>query len=253
MGRTSVKLPGFCLNRISTHVRVRPPPQDEKPISDSIKTEQVAECLRKRETPEKRNGDFQAQNGDLKAKNGDSKEKTEVGFGRTIMIVVDSSPEAKGALQWALSHSVQSDDTLILLHVLKPSKQGEETKMEMNPKNYELPNSLKNLCLIRKPELKVEVVVLEGREKGATIIAEAKREGVSLLVLGQKKRPIVMWRLLLNWAGTRNNNNRNGGLGVVDYCIQNADCLTVAVRRKGRKVGGYLITTRRQKNFWLLA
>lgn len=42
--------------------------------------------------------------------------------GNKIMVVVDSSLEAKGALEWALTHAVQSQDNIILLHV---AKQGE--------------------------------------------------------------------------------------------------------------------------------
>ena len=45
--------------------------------------------------------------------------------GNKIMIVVDSSLEAQGALDWTLSHTVQSQDTVVLLHVTKPSKQGD--------------------------------------------------------------------------------------------------------------------------------
>lgn len=45
--------------------------------------------------------------------------------GNKIMVVVDSNlDEAKGALDWALSHTVQTQDTLVLLHVSKPSTQG---------------------------------------------------------------------------------------------------------------------------------
>lgn len=44
--------------------------------------------------------------------------------GNKIMVVVDSSLEAKGALDWVLSHTVQTQDTLVLLHVSKPSTQG---------------------------------------------------------------------------------------------------------------------------------
>lgn len=87
----------------------------------------------------------------------------------------------------------------------------------------------------------------EGKEKGPTVVEEAKREEVAMLVLGQKKR-WVSWRLLMIWAG----NNRVGE-GVVEYCIQNASCMAIAVRRKSKKVGGYLITTKRHKDFWLLA
>lgn len=42
--------------------------------------------------------------------------------GNKIMIVVDSSLEAKGALEWALIHAVQTQDTIILVHVATPSK-----------------------------------------------------------------------------------------------------------------------------------
>lgn len=49
-----------------------------------------------------------------------------VGYvGRRVMVAVDSSAEAKCALQWALSHSVQSSDTVVLLDVAKPSKHGD--------------------------------------------------------------------------------------------------------------------------------
>jgi nucleotide-binding universal stress UspA family protein len=77
-------------------------------------------------------------------------------------------------------------------------------------------------------------------------VEEAKKQGVALLVLGQKKRSTT-WRLLMMWAG-----NRVTG-GVVEYCIQNAHCMAIAVRRKSNKTGGYMITTKRHKDFWLLA
>ena len=92
------------------------------------------------------------------------------------------------------------------------------------------------------------MVELGKKEKGPTIVEEAKKQGVALLVLGQKKRSTT-WRLLMMWAGS----NHIGGGGVVEYCIQNANCMAIAVRRKSKKVGGYLITTKRQKDFWLLA
>jgi hypothetical protein len=43
---------------------------------------------------------------------------------RKIMIVIDSNFEAKSSLQWALTHTVQNHDTIVLLHVIKSSKQG---------------------------------------------------------------------------------------------------------------------------------
>lgn len=46
---------------------------------------------------------------------------------------------------------------------------------------------------------------------------------------------------------------RSSGEEFVEECINRADCLTLAVRRQSKGVGGYLISTRWQKNFWLLA
>jgi nucleotide-binding universal stress UspA family protein len=104
------------------------------------------------------------------------------------------------------------------------------------------------LCGDHDPlQVEIEVAAVEGREKGPTIVEEARKQGVSMLVLGQKKRSTT-WRLLMMWAA----GNRVAG-GVVEYCIQNADCMAIAVRRKSKKLGGYLITTKRQKDFWLLA
>lgn len=95
-------------------------------------------------------------------------------------------------------------------------------------------------------QVHVEMAVREGKDKGATIVEEAKRARASLLVLGQRKKSFLR-RLHMIWASKRK------GIRFVDYCIQNANCMTIAVRRKNRKFGGYLITTKRHKNFWLLA
>lgn len=94
MGRTGVKMPSFCLNRIRPHVRVRSPP---------VQTQNDAKTDQKNEN------------------SGDVIKPAVKPIGRKIMIVVDSSMEAKGALQWALTHTVQSHDMVILLHVTKPS------------------------------------------------------------------------------------------------------------------------------------
>ncbi|XP_070006308.1 uncharacterized protein [Nicotiana sylvestris] len=161
-----------------------------------------------------------------------------------VMVVVDPSLDANCALQWALSHTVQSQDTIILLYVTKTSNEGvgEKANSEFNQKAYQLLCSMKNMCQTRKQGVQVEIAMQEGKEKGAVIVEEAKQRKVSLLVLGQRKRSI-MWRLLRKKSRSR----------VVKYCIQKANCMTVAVRRKSSKSGGYLITTKRHKKFWLLA
>lgn len=162
------------------------------------------------------------------------------------MVVVDDSLDANCALQWALSHTVHCQDTIILLYVSKISKEGEKANSEINQRAHELLCSMKNMCQTRKPGVQVEIVVQEGKEKGPVIVEEAKQHKVSLLVLGQRKRSI-MWRVLRIWS------RKNSRSRVVEHCIQKANCMTIAVRRKNSKYGGYLITTKRHKNFWLLA
>ncbi|KAF5945402.1 hypothetical protein HYC85_015630 [Camellia sinensis] len=229
MGRQGVRLPSFCLNRIRPHVRVRSPPVQSKTMQILQKLKRTLRevaALVKRILP------------------GAS-------IGRRIMIVVDSSLEAKGAVQWALTHTVQSQDVVILLYRKYKNGlcvTGEETSKETvpSPRVSEFLQSMKNMCQVKRPEVQIEVAVAEGKEKGPTIVEEAKKQGVALLVLGQKKHSMT-WRLLMTWAG-----NRVGG-GVVEHCIQNASCMAIGVRRKSKKLGGYLITTKRHKDFWLLA
>ncbi|KDP41340.1 hypothetical protein JCGZ_15747 [Jatropha curcas] len=130
---------------------------------------------------------------------------------------------------------------------IKSDKLERSKEQRAPPRAYELVNSLKNMFQLRRPEIQIEIAVVEGKEKGPLIVEEAKRQGVELLVLGQKKRSMT-WRLIMMWAS-----NKVTGGGVVEYCIQNADCMAIAVRRRSKKGGGYLITTKRHKDFWLLA
>ncbi|MQL91980.1 hypothetical protein Taro_024593 [Colocasia esculenta] len=240
MVRTGTRLPSFCLNRVATRVRVRSPPS--KRVSGAADGRQLlppGHCL----------GESEKCDGAAAAA-GIGKEAAAAG--RRIMVVVDSGRESKCALQWALSHTVQAQDTVILLGVVaRPPKQqqhcGGEAPGAVDPGSCEPLLSMKNLCQARKPGVQVEVSLLEAKERGPAIVEAARKQGAALLVLGQRKRSLT-WRLVMLWAG-----GRVGGGGVVDYCIQNASCMAVAVRRRSRAAGGYLITTRRHKDFWLLA
>ncbi|KAK4374609.1 hypothetical protein RND71_005286 [Anisodus tanguticus] len=230
MNRVRAKLPGFCRTRAVVRVRARSPSQSYKK-TDLIKfndTESKCSSM------------------EMSFNSVDSRTDSEgSGNNNRVMVVVDPSLDANCALQWALSHTVQSQDTVILLYVSKISKEGEKTNSESNQRAYELLCSVKNMCQTRKPGVQVEIVMQEGREKGPVIVEEAKRHKVSLLVLGQRKRSI-MRRLLRIWSRKKSRSR------VVEYCIQKANCMTIAVRRKSSEYG-YLITTKRHKNFWLLA
>ncbi|CAN1839992.1 hypothetical protein LINPERHAP1_LOCUS35927 [Linum perenne] len=166
-----------------------------------------------------------------------------------VMVVVDSGGEAKGALELALSHTVQTHDSILLLYTSKTSsKQAPELIKKIVEAEYciSLLNYSSNNIQLLHHNVNVDVVIREGKNRGGVIVEEAKKQRVSLLVLGQRKR-WVMWRLIQRLKSRRIHG------GVVKYCIQNSSCLTIAVRRQGKKLGGYLITTKRHKNFWLLA
>ncbi|KMT08701.1 hypothetical protein BVRB_6g139740 [Beta vulgaris subsp. vulgaris] len=242
MGKTrGKKLQAFCVNRIRPLVKV--------PVQNKLGSNSPYYSVKKSDQNNQVEGNNYA-----KIEEDSEKLKTS-DQGRKIMVVVDSSVEAKVALQWALTHTVQSHDFIILLYVAKLTTkiEKEESRKKMSPKIYELLHSMKKTCQSKMPEVEVEVKMAEGKEKGPTIIEEARKQEVSLLVLGQKKQSTT-WRLLLMWASNKVATGvGGGGVGVVEYCIQNATCMALAVRRKSKRVGGYLITTKRHKDFWLLA
>lgn len=245
MGKIKGKnLQTFCVNRIRPLVKV--PIQGKLGSGSSPTFVNQSDHQYNQEVEGNNSKKFEEDSEKMKAHNA----------GRKIMVVVDSSAEAKVALQWALTHTVQSHDVIILLHVAKltTKQEKEDTRKKMSPRVYELLHSLKKTCQSKRPEVEVEVKMAEGKEKGPTIVEEARKQEASLLVLGQKKQSTT-WRLLLMWASNRVAATGGGGSGggMVEYCIQNASCMALAVRRKSKRVGGYLITTKRQKDFWLLA
>ncbi|KAL7110108.1 hypothetical protein ACP275_05G003700 [Erythranthe tilingii] len=228
MGKIATKMPNFCLNRIRPLIRLRSPPMQYKNNENEVKKDASVKVEKEEYS-------------------GGGAEKQGSKSGRKVMIVVDSSPESKIAVQWALTHTVQNQDLVILLYVTKPSGQGDQSTIKVP----EFVTCMKSSCQLKWPQVYVEAVVVEAGQdyRGPAIVEAAKKQGVALLVLGQKKRSFT-WRLMLMWAGNRA--PTNGG-GVAEYCVQNASCMAIAVRRKSKKLGGYLITTKRQKDFWLLA
>ncbi|EXB44881.1 hypothetical protein L484_026463 [Morus notabilis] len=150
MGRTGPKLPSFCLNRIRPLVRVRSPQIQSKTTFEAPNS---AKNDKKTHDDRDSTGGAEEKAGTGKNDNGGAKLGSAIG--RKIMIVVDSSFEAKGALQWALSHTVQSQDKLLLLHVIKSSRQGkgEELSKERAPRAYELVYSLRSMCQSKRPEV----------------------------------------------------------------------------------------------------
>ncbi|CAO2182177.1 unnamed protein product [Urochloa humidicola] len=156
---------------------------------------------------------------------------------KRVMVVVDESSGAKHAMMWALTHVANKGDFLTLLHVLPHSGSGRGEEASS------LANSLGTLCKASRPEVEVEALVIQG-PKLATVLSQVKKLEASVLVLSQCRPSPYCWLGCLL---------RNSSEEFVEQCINQAECLTLAVRKQSKGVGGYLISTRWQKNFWLLA
>lgn len=139
---------------------------------------------------------------------------------RKVMVVADPSRESTGALQYALSHAIMEDDTLILLHIENPNPWkkpfGSLFKNPISPGpariggigSYSSPaaaaeacsgggggevdflDGMKRACAAAKPRVKVVVEkaeVAEGKDKASMIVAHSESGNVDLLIIGQKR------------------------------------------------------------------
>ncbi|KAE8653869.1 UDP-galactose transporter 1-like [Hibiscus syriacus] len=156
---------------------------------------------------------------------------------KRVMVVVDQSSHSKHVMMWALTHVANKGDLLTLLHVIPPSQKS----CKPSSCSTHLANSLGSLCKAYNPQVEVEAVVIQG-PKLETVLNQVKKLEISVLVLSQK-RPSPF----LNCVSSSRTEE------FVEQCINNAECLTIGVRKQSKGVGGYLISTRCQKNFWLLA
>ncbi|KAG2620982.1 uncharacterized protein LOC120666263 isoform X2 [Panicum virgatum] len=191
---------------------------------------------------------------DEEAKKKGGSEAVAVVVGRKVMVAADGgSEEARTALHWALSHAVRPCDTLVLLDVVRGGGGG-SSKNRRDPRGCQHLEAMRSICQAKRPEVRVELSLAEGKDRGPAIVEAARKHGVSLLVVGQKKRSVKWWLLSMWMASVKGAaSGSGGGTSAADYCVQHAACMALAVRRKSRRGGGYLITTRRQRDFWLLA
>ncbi|GAB4861356.1 hypothetical protein Ancab_036518 [Ancistrocladus abbreviatus] len=161
---------------------------------------------------------------------------------KRVMAVVDQSSRSKHAMMWALTHVANKGDLLTLLHIVPPPSSQSGSSEKSSSSSPHLASSLGSLCKACKPEVEVEALVIQG-PKLATVLSQVKKLEVSVLVLGQKKpSPIISCMFGVSSMEE-----------FVVQCINTAECLTIGVRKQSKGMGGYLISTRWQKNFWLLA
>ncbi|KDP32792.1 hypothetical protein JCGZ_12084 [Jatropha curcas] len=153
---------------------------------------------------------------------------------KRVMVVVDQTSHSKHAMMWALTHIANKGDLLTLLHIIPSASDSSSPPY--------LANSLGSLCKACKPEVEVEALVIQG-PRLATVMNQVKKLDVSVLVLGQKK-PSALMNCLCGASSSEE---------FVEQCINKVECLTIGVSKQSKSVGGYLISTRWRKNFWLLA
>ncbi|RWW52907.1 hypothetical protein BHE74_00040640 [Ensete ventricosum] len=153
------------------------------------------------------------------------------------MVLIDRTARAEQAMVWALTHVANKGDLVTLLHVLPPHCSGSAHREEETSR---LIDSLGSICKAIRPQVRVEVLVIHG-PKLATVLGQVKKLDVSVLVLKQSKPPPLCCMM----TSSREE--------FVKQCIDRAECQTMAVRKQRHGVGGYLVSTRWQKNFWLLA
>ncbi|KAL8196746.1 hypothetical protein R6Q59_036427 [Mikania micrantha] len=154
---------------------------------------------------------------------------------KRVMVVVDQSIHSKHAMLWALTHVANQGDMLTLLQI--------QVTPNFNNASSSLVTSLGTLCKACKPEVEVEALVIQGGPKLETVVNQVKKLDVSVLVLGQNNSSPIL-RCLGGMSSTEK---------FVEQCINRVECLTIGVRKQSKGIGGYLISTRWHKDFWLLA
>lgn len=191
---------------------------------------------------------------------------------RKVMVVVDMTypnRESATALQYALSHVVLENDTLVLLFVGKKpfnaimcknqtstssdgtgSGEGEHPDDEDDDDDHDFIEHVKKVCHICKPRLEIvtqKMEIRDGEDKGSVILSESRRHGIELLIIGQK-RSISNAILGPKCGGV----GSFTGFDTAEFLIENCKCTCVAVQKKGKNAG-YLLNTKTYRNFWLLA
>ncbi|KAL6504508.1 hypothetical protein OROGR_026431 [Orobanche gracilis] len=139
----------------------------------------------------------------------DMKKKKKKTKKKRVMVVVDQTSHSKHAMMWALTHLTNNADILTLLHIVSPADQNHSSSFSNTP--Y-LATTLGSLCKASKPEVEVEALVIQGPKMG-TVISQVKKLEVSVLVLGQKKKPSP----LVSWLCTDNMLNLNSSESIDDF------------------------------------
>ncbi|XP_015887744.1 uncharacterized protein LOC107422750 [Ziziphus jujuba] len=192
---------------------------------------------------------------------------------RKVMVVAEPNRESAGALQYALSHAVVQHDELILLHIENPNSwistfstflrrpsmsstssinnNNNASPLERSMEDVDFLEEMKIACKAAQPNIRVRVekVIMEGKDKAAAILALTKVHAVDVLVIGQRR----------SFSTAILGHRRSGGsmrgritTDTAEFLIEHSQCTCVGVQKKGQNAG-YFLNTKTHRNFWLLA
>ncbi|KAK1379705.1 Usp domain-containing protein [Heracleum sosnowskyi] len=199
---------------------------------------------------------------------------------RKVMVIADPNRESAAALQYALSHAILDNDSLMLLHVsnnnvkpkhpfpffkksgssinhnsqtsissLKTERTSSDSGRHFSGGSIDLTflEDMKKACKKVQPQIEVttEVVAMDGKDKANVILSQCSEHGIDLLIIGQRRT------LSTAILGKQKKNAPIKG-DTAEYLIENSKCTCVAVHKKGANAG-YLLNTKTQRDFWLLA
>ncbi|KAL9242801.1 hypothetical protein vseg_016765 [Gypsophila vaccaria] len=199
---------------------------------------------------------------------------------RRIMVVADPTRESAGALQYTLSHAMQDNDELILIHVLNPNVKRPSFRSffrKNSDTNFDATSSLtaiiegivggggdgrdtdfleimKKACEAAHSNSKVWIEKVEqgNMDKGVAILYKCKLLCIDLLVIGQRRHlsSVILGPIRSTSAGGLRGVTRTTDTS--EFLIENSPCTCVAVQKKGQNAG-YLLNSKTHRNFWLLA
>ncbi|XP_021754222.1 uncharacterized protein LOC110719568 [Chenopodium quinoa] len=202
---------------------------------------------------------------------------------RRVMVVADATAESVAALQYVLSHAMQDNDDLILMHVTQPTKKSHLLiksffRRHSDPGLAGISNFdptadvgeggggsggkdflevMKRACKGTFPNSRVWVEKVEQGSldnKGAVILLRCKELMVDLLVVGQRRHLVSVLlgpRRSFSTGSTVLRGGAPKSVDMVEYLIENSPCTCVAVQKKGQN-SGYILNSKTHRNFWLL-
>ncbi|XP_043722652.1 universal stress protein PHOS34 [Telopea speciosissima] len=194
------------------------------------------------------------------------------GAPKKVMVIADPTRESAIALQWALSHAVLEKDELFLLHVEQPvswratfstflrkpsspviMSTASNSSLEANivGGDTDFLDVMKHASEVAQPKVKVHIerIEIDGKDKASTILMKSRMLSIDILAIGQRRS---LSNAILGCRRSGGSTRGTRGIDTAEYLIEHSKCTCVGVQKKGQN-GGYLLNSKKHRNFWLLA